>query len=474
MKVLQNNTPIALRITSVQKIKRDEALFFKNIGADYSKYPNEIKLKISVTDKQGNFITHLEDSTNLYFKSLTETTNNQVRPIKKFEVKRYNDKNIIKKATAIIVTSHNSFANINLVAKTFIADTTCMTSVVYAKSKSVKIVRKTTDKGNILPEFASSQELNIPYLASISLAINSLDACNVSEKQIILLINATERAFDNSSLFFYDIAEKQNYDDLVAEMLQKNIHLVILNEADYGSRNAVIAGQIPTYLARLTNITGGFIYNFEIPDRYGVYNNTDKKLMPKNLSEAATTARNLQKNYYEFIYKPELRTVGGYSAKMNVKSLVAKDSLMMFLGDRASFLTLSSSSDAATWIEATLKQTGKKAVTNWQYCYENDKVLLNKYVAYLKKNMANTVCITGFNDNNNSAECRENRHVKRGLAIKKYFVANGIDASRVLVYQEELVSEQAANNITIFVGNVCAQKPIKNGNSGEVELLFLE
>ncbi len=479
VKVLQNNTPVALKTASVHKIKCDEALFFKNIGADYSKYPNEIKLKISVTDKHSNFITHLEDSTNLYFKTLTEVANNQVRPIKKFEIKRHNDQNILKNAAAIIATSHNSQADINLVAKIFVADTTCMTSVVYANSKTLKIVRKATDKSKVLPEFASSKELDVPYLASISLAIKSLDTCNVGAKQIILMFSNAylnrnaDRNADACSLLFWDIAKKQNYDDLVAEMLQKNIQLIILHKYEnYSLSDNFGRNYIPTYLSRLTNITGGFIYNFGTPQASSADN--EIKLMPKNLSEVATTARNLQKNYYELTYKPELRTVGGYSAKMNVKSLTAKDSLMMFLGDRASFLTLSSSSDAGAWIDATMKQTSKKAVTNWQYCYENDKVLLNKYVAYLKKNMGNTVCITGFNSASSSVECRENKHVRRALAIKKYFVASGIDASRVLVYQEELISEQAANNITIFVGNVCAQKPIKNGNSDEIELLFLE
>lgn len=479
IKVLQNNTPVALKTVSIQKVKRDEALFFKNIGADYSKYPNEIKLKISVTDKHSNFITHLEDSTNLYFKTLAEVANNQVRSIKKFEIKRHNDKNVLKNAAAIIATSHNAQADIDLVAKIFMADTTCMASVVYANSKTLKIVHKVTDKSKILPEFTSSKELNIPYLASISLAIKSLDTCNVGAKQVILLFSNTrlDRNFDRNtdvcSLLFWDIAKKQNYDDLVAEMLQKNIQLIILHKYEhYSSSDNFGRNYIPTYLSRLTNITGGFIYNFGTPEASSA--DHEIKLMPKNLSEVAATARNLQKNYYELTYKPELRTVGGYSAKMNVKSLTAKDSLMMFLGDRASFLTLSSSSDAGAWIDATMKQTGKKAVTNWQYCYENDKVLLNKYVAYLKKNMNNTVCITGFNSASSNAECRENKHVRRALAIKKYFVANGIDASRVLVYQEELILEQAANNITIFVGNVCAQKPTKNDNSDEIELLFLE
>ncbi len=401
-------------------------LVFDIFAADWTKFPDEIKLKIMVTDTSGNYITGLappycsEYEARKFFKTIIETVEEQRVPVNDFKVTEIRTMQSPPNDISMVLDYSGSmcsyFNKLDKTTKTFIKnkfsedkvgvvrfDDKIVTESPIMKESSILLDSIPFDDGKT---FGGSTALYAAADAGMRLLTDSS-----RQKHLILMTDG----YENSSFAYWGM-----YYTFAAEVIKEaRKNRIKITTIDF-------AGQANTPLMEaLAGMSGGNYYQLKKAD---------------DIEKVFAELEHLYHNYYEIIYRPSdlpgNRTIelvyndNAENLETAITTAYINDTLNIEKIEQEGIESQSSSFFVNNQ-PVIASQTIALFDFNKSELLPDSKKKLDVMVAYLKKNPKQKIMIVGHSDMKGSENYCFEISYKRAAAVHSYLIRKGIASSRI-------------------------------------------
>lgn len=416
-----------------KQLSRSDRFDMEIFAADYSNYPDKVKLYVLAVDDKGNFITGLApplvnfSTAKKYFRKLDETVNGKTYNISSYSVTEVHDKipqpYDISLALDYTVSMENAIQSMENSATDFINKKHNDDRMALLKfSDTLVTLSELSD--NAAEIIASANFNGIMNLDGNTALYAATDAAMYALKEATgkRIVYVFTDGIENASFAYYpDRAVNTGQIIETARNTNTRLHFIA-----YGDEV-----NLPV-LKKTAHYTGGNVYNVTI-----------KEDIQKVFNEMPYILR----NYYEIVYKP-VKIEGSHKIKLTYNNLQNRNSRTnteFFIGEEYDISDLEMIKNAywVAYLQNHDTLSHRKPVCPPQAAaffhfdksdlQEKYKPVILKYAGFLSKNPGAIAVIFGHTDSKGSARYCLKLAKERAGMVKKFLVENGIEENRILI-----------------------------------------
>ena len=429
-------------------LKKGQKIDFDIFATDRSKFPNEVKLYVLVTDTSGNFISNLAPpyvsykESRKFFRSVVESVNGRRYPIKNFRVKEVHEM-ISKPYDISLVMDYSGSMSGNIKALEEATRKFILTKHPDDKVSVVKFDHRLANELRLTKQGAKADCVKFDgltrYGGSTALyagADEGLIALDKSKNNRVMLLFTDGQ--ENSSLkYFGERAFRAS--EVVAKARENNIRIFTIAFGE-GVNNKT--------LDALSTLTDGKTYFIESEDE---------------IKKVYEELPRIFRNFYEITYRP-VNIQGKHNIELQYNNGLGKIQTVgtsTHIGENYE-IDKYDYEDTYWYKNNVLKKRPIAPPQSVAFFEYNKSALktkfknnLDPFIKYLKKNKKAELAIYGHTDLVGTPQACLLLSQRRANAIKQYFVKNGIESKRITtkgygkskpLWKEETAPWQAKEN----------------------------
>jgi len=398
-------------------------LMFDIFSVNWQNYPNEIRLKIMITDSIGNYITGMappkisEKESREFFKTIIETVEGQRYPINDFKVTEIRSMTSTPHDIAMVLdysgSMNSSFDKLDKATQNFIRKKNPEDRIGVVRFDDAIGVEAQLEKNpkDLLSKIAFNKGANYGGGTALYAAAGAgMQLLNDSmrSRQLILMTDG----YENSSMFYWG-----TYYTFASEVIanaRKN--QVTINTIDFmGYANTPL-------LEALANMSGGKYYQL-------------RKV--KDIEEVFVELQHLYHNYYEVVYTPAPQK-GNRTIELvynDNANQFASTTAKAYVDDNINIEAIEKEEVSNVTMLNRSSVLGRQTVALFDFNKADIEAVaqkkLDRIVAYMKSNTEYKIIIRGHSDlKGDDVYCKRISDA-RALAVSNYLRKNGIPASRI-------------------------------------------
>jgi VWFA-related protein len=413
---------------NITELPRDTQIQFEIFAIDYSRYPNEVRLKVLAVDDKGNFVAGLEDESKRrqrnIIKRILEKTDDRTQQIRSFTFKEVLEERATQHDISLALDYSGSMMN-----SIFFLES-AVQSFIKSKEDNDRIaITKYDDHIVEASPLESDQTLlrermsafGLDSLGGSTALYASADAAmgaikdSKNQKELILFTDGMENAslqyMDEYAITATELAKKARKNDVA-------VHVVA-----FGS------GVSSSILKQLAHKTGGNFYTIE------------NQMDIQSLFEEIPI---ILHHYYEITYRPVVRG-GNHDVSLVYDNLQGNEMTIIsdyYIGE--DFIIDETDPDAppSYWEEVadSLNKTPlsvPQAVAYFDFdkdiLEEQYKPGLDQYLDYLNKFSRAVLVIFGHTDSRGPVDYSYDLSERRAAAVRNYLIEKGISKERMIL-----------------------------------------
>jgi len=429
-------------------LKKGQKIDFDIFATDRSKFPNEVKLYVLVTDTSGNFISNLAPpyvsykESRKFFRSVVESVNGRRYPIRNFRVKEVHEM-ISKPYDISLVMDYSGSMSGNIKAleeatRKFILtkhpdDKVSVVKFDHRLANELRLTKQGTKADCVRFDGLTRYGGSTALYAGADEGLIALDKSN--NNRVMLLFTDGQ---ENSSLkYFGERAFRAS--EVVAKARENNIRIFTIAFGE-GVNNKT--------LDALSTLTDGKTYFIESEDE---------------IKKVYEELPRIFRNFYEITYRP-VNIQGKHNIELQYNNGLGKTQKVTtstHIGENYE-IDKYDYEDTYWYKNNDLKKRPIAPPQSVAFFEYNKSALktkfknnLDPFIKYLKKNKKAELAIYGHTDLVGTPQACLLLSQRRANAIKQYFVKNGIEAKRITtkgygkskpLWKEETAPWQAKEN----------------------------
>lgn len=403
---------------SIAQKARNSHIDMEIFKVDRSNYPNEVKLYVLATDKEGNFMNNLaKDATTArrYFLNLTESVAGKTRQIRGFEVSEHH-KRLSEYALGLSLDYSGSMAGVTQYLEKSVQDFVRnkypedLISIVKFDEKIATEARASLSAEDIKKNVTWDGLTRFGgYTALYAGADQGLESIKHSKKEKTLLLFTD--GMENSSFIYYG-KRAVTASELAKNARENNIRIFPIAFGD---------GVNDKLLNELADLTDGKAYFLS---------------ETKEIAEVYQEFPRVFENYYVISYKPTAAE-GKHEINLTYDNTLRrkeKTRIGFLIGDSISIDKLEISEPSSTGMRVVAPP---QAVAFFDFdraeLLEQYKNNMQPFIAFLKNNPQAKIEIHGHTDQVGSPQSCQALSERRANTVSAYLQQQGIAADRILI-----------------------------------------